>query len=92
MADKFTFEFDAMTSLFMVEALREKADAEIREAEADEETAFNSPEGMNEFHDIKALQARNRARLLHDAADEIRKAVHEELVSNFDEAFKRQGL
>jgi hypothetical protein len=91
MADKFTLEYDAITGLYMVEALRAKAEAETAEAEELETLAFGGgPE--TDFNDVKALQARNRARLLQKAADKIHKAVHAELVSNFDEAFKRQGL
>lgn len=91
MDNKFTLEYDAITGILMVEALREKAEADILEAEADEESAFNNPEEMSEFYDLKALQARNRARVLQEAADDIRKTVHNALVSDFNKAFKRRG-
>lgn len=91
MPKPFTFKYDATGGILIASALREKAEAETTEAEELETLAFGGgPE--TDFHELKALQARNRARVLQEAADDIRKTVHNALVEDFDKAFKRQGL
>lgn len=88
----FSFEYDAATGIFMVEALREKARKERQEARAHQTNAGITLGAESDFHALKMAQADNRAKLLEDAAADIKKTVHEELVNNFDAAFERMGL
>lgn len=91
-AKPFNFEYDATTGIYIVAALREKAKAELLEASQMEDANFSGdPLAETGFYDMKAMHAHNRAKLLMDAADEIHKTVHEELVRNFDAAFERLG-
>ncbi len=90
-AKPFNFAFDAVTGIYMVEALREKARKERQEASAHITNAGITVGAESDFHALKMTQATNRAKLLEDAAAEIKKTVHEELVRNFDAAFERMG-
>jgi hypothetical protein len=87
-AKPFTFEYDATTGIFMVEALKEKAQQERRIAR-DHHAHTEGP--MSDHYAELMVQAQNRAQLLEDAAREIHKTVHEELVRNFQSAFERMG-
>lgn len=88
----FSFEYDAATGIFMVEALREKARKERQEARAHQTNAGIETGASSDYHALKMVQADNRAKLLEDAAADIKKTVHAELVNNFDAAFERMGL
>jgi len=90
-AKPFSFEYDATTGIYIVAALREKAKAERQEARAHVTNAGITVGAESDFHALKMTQATNRAKLLEDAAAEIKKTVHEELVRNFDAAFERMG-
>lgn len=84
----FNFEYDAITGIYIVAALREKARAERQEAREH----HGKTEGkLSDHYALLMVQAQNRAKLLTDAADEIHQTVHAELVRNFDAAFERMG-
>jgi hypothetical protein len=93
MSTSFNFQYDATAGILIAEALREKAEAEIQTAQDnDRMAALQENRGLQPLYELHALQARNRAQILKDAADEIQKTVHEELVRNFDAAFTRMGM
>lgn len=78
----FTFKYDALVGVYMAAALREKAEAELAEAEEKEALAFGGGP-LTDMYDTQALHARNRAKLLEDAAKEIHTTVHNQLVADF---------
>lgn len=91
-AKPFSFEYNATTGILMVEALREKARKERQEARAHCTNAGITLGAESDLHALKMVQADNRAKLLEDAAADIKKTVHTELVNNFNAAFERMGL
>lgn len=85
-AKPFNFAFDAITGIYIVEALREKARKERQEASAHITNAGITVGAESDFHALKMTQAANRAKLLEDAAAEIKKTVHGALVDDFTKA------
>lgn len=88
----FNYAYDATAGILIAYALAEKATAEIAEAEENERMAnLQEGQGLGNLYELQALQARNRARLLQEAADNIKQTVHAALVADFDAAFTRMG-
>jgi hypothetical protein len=86
----FTHEFDATTGIYMAYALLEKADAEQKEAEEnDRMAALQKGTGLGNLYEVKALQARNRAKLLRDAGTAIKTDIHNALVADFGRALDK---
>lgn len=93
MSTPFNFQYDATAGILIAAALREKAEAEIQAAEDNDRlAALQENRGLQPLYEEQALTARNRALILNNAAQEIQKTVHEELVRNFDAAFTRMGM
>ena len=86
----FTFKFDAITGVYMAAALREKAEAELAEADEKETLAFGGGP-LTDMYDVQAMHARNRAKLLEDAAKDIHSMVHNRLVEDFTKAIPLEG-
>lgn len=84
MSNTFNFEYDATTGVLIAAALREKADSEIREA--------HRLEDDHVMRGIGADQARNRARLLRKAAQEIHAPVQAAIAADMGEALRKAGV
>lgn len=81
---QFTFAYDATEGVLIAAALREKADAEIDEAQKRDQSPIMKGYG--------AEQARNRAQMFRNAADAIHAPVKEALAADMDAALRDAGL
>lgn len=84
-AKPFSFQYDAITGVFVVEALEEKAKAERKAAKAYRMNA-EAEAGLKVLYEEQARLADNRAQLLEDAAKEIHATYHQGLVEDFANA------
>lgn len=85
----FTHEFDATTGIYMAYAILEKAEREVGHAEELEAQAQAASDGLRPLLELKAIQARNRAKLLKDAGTSIKRDIHNALVADFGQALDK---